>query len=193
MRPFRAFLLGFLTLGAAPLDAPGTVAGERHADALARSPAVPPPPGHRIITDRSGRKEIGKASVYAHHFARRPMADGKRYLPSANVAASRMLPLGSTAKVTDLQTGRSAVVKVEDRGPFVDGRVVDLSPHVARQIGLEHQRGVAPVVVAPIAVPQRNGAVTAGAGASSLPQARSPTAQPMPIRSSTRVTTSDSQ
>ncbi|HEY0837534.1 MAG TPA: septal ring lytic transglycosylase RlpA family protein, partial [Azospirillum sp.] len=64
-----------------------------------------------------------------------------------------------------LDTGRSAVVTIQDRGPFVEGRIVDLSPATARQIGLGRDEGVTTVEVAPIAVPQPDGSVRRGAGA----------------------------
>ena len=73
--------------------------------------------------------------------------------PRANNAASRTLPLGTVAKVTDVATGKSAIVKIEDRGPYIKGRIVDLSPATARKIGITRHIGVANVVVAPIAVP----------------------------------------
>jgi rare lipoprotein A len=72
--------------------------------------------------------------------------------------------LGTTAKVTNLDNGKSALVKVEDRGPYVDGRVVDLAPKVAEELEMTKQ-GIAPVVVAPVAVPLPNGDVKLGAGA----------------------------
>jgi rare lipoprotein A len=92
------------------------------------------------------------------------MADGKRFNPDANIAASKTLPLGTTAKVTNLQNGKSATVQVEDRGPWINGRVVDVTPKVANDLDIGKQ-GVVPVVVAPIAVPQPDGAVKLGAGA----------------------------
>jgi rare lipoprotein A len=99
------------------------------------------------------------------------MADGQRMNPNANVVASKNLPLGTTAAVTNLENGRTATVDVEDRGPFIDGRVVDLSPKVARELDVRKQ-GVVPVVVKPIAVPQPNGEVKLGAGAAGAsPQA----------------------
>jgi rare lipoprotein A len=67
--------------------------------------------------DRSGKKRIGKASFYAHMFAGRKMADGKQMDPQQDNAASRTLPLGTTAKVTNLETGKSAFVTIQDRGP----------------------------------------------------------------------------
>jgi rare lipoprotein A len=87
--------------------------------------------------------------------------------PNTDTAASKTLPLGTVAEVTNLENGRSAKVQVEDRGPFIDGRVVDVTPKVALQLGMM-RRGVAPVVVKPIAVPQPDGAVKLGAGAAGL-------------------------
>ena len=85
--------------------------------------------------------------------------------PQANVIASKTLPLGSTARVTNTATGKSAVVTVEDRGRLPGGRVADVSPHVAQELALTRKQGVAPVVVTPITVPQPNGSVKLGAGA----------------------------
>ena len=135
---------------------------------LAAQPPVTEPPGNHPPIDHSGRKQSGKASFYGHHWAGRKMANGRRFDPSTNVAASKSLPLGTVAKVTNLQNGKSATVKVEDRGPYVKGRVVDLTSSTAEKIGITDQ-GVAPVVVAPIAVPQPNGEVKAGAGAVEVP------------------------
>jgi rare lipoprotein A len=115
--------------------------------------------------DRSGRAKVGKASFYAKRFAGRKMADGTRMDPSQPVAASKTLPLGTVAKVTNLETGKSTAVTIQDRGPYVDGRIVDLSPSAARDIGLTHKQGVAPVEVAPITVPTPDGGVKPGDGA----------------------------
>ena len=60
-----------------------------------------------------------------------------------NNAASRTLPLGTTAKITNLETGRSAVIVIRDRGPYVTGRAVDLSPATAQRIGLTRRQGLA--------------------------------------------------
>jgi len=104
--------------------------------------------------DLSGKKRVGKASFYAKQFSGKPMADGAPMDPQGNNAASKTLPLGTTAKVTNLETGQSAVVTIRDRGPYVPGRIVDLSPAIAQQIGITPRKGIAPVVVAPITVPQ---------------------------------------
>jgi rare lipoprotein A len=135
---------------------------------LAEQPPVAEPPGHRPPIDHSGRKQKGKASFYGEAFRGRKMANGRRFNPDAEVAASKSLPLGTVAKVTSLKTGKSATVRVEDRGPYVDGRVVDVTPKTAAKLGMVGD-GVAPVVVAPVAVPQRNGDVKAGAGAAEVP------------------------
>ncbi len=118
------------------------------------------------VADRSGAKRFGKASFYANFFAGRKMADGKIMDPHTNNAASRTLPLGTTAKVTNLQTGKSAVVVIQDRGPYVDGRIVDLSPATAQQIGINKRDGIAKVTVTPIAVPMPDGRVKLGEAAS---------------------------
>ncbi|HTI84693.1 MAG TPA: septal ring lytic transglycosylase RlpA family protein [Acetobacteraceae bacterium] len=136
---------------------------EAHQEAT-RLAQLPPIVPHGRQIDHSGRAQTGRASYYAHHFDNRKMANGKRFHPNTNVAASKNLPLGTTARVTNLNNGKSATVHVEDRGPFVDGRVVDVTPKVAGELDIR-EAGVAPVVVAPIAVPQKNGEVKLGAGA----------------------------
>jgi rare lipoprotein A len=86
--------------------------------------------------------------------------------PQTDNAASRTLPLGTTAKVTNLKTGKSAVVTIQDRGPYVDGRIVDLSPSTAQKIGITRREGIAKVEVTPIAVPMPDGRIKLGAAAS---------------------------
>jgi rare lipoprotein A len=115
--------------------------------------------------DRSGDRQVGKASIYADKFANRKMANGRPMDPTDDNAASKTLPLGTTARVTNLQTGKSTVVTIEDRGPYVAGRIVDLSPATADKIGLARKQGIAPVAVEPIAVPLADGSVKPGAGA----------------------------
>ena len=107
--------------------------------------------------NRTGLKRIGIASFYATRFAGRKMADGTPMRPQGDNAASKTLPLGTTALVTNLKTGRAAVVTIRDRGPYVNGRIVDLSPATARKIGLDRKEGLAKVEVAPIEVPLADG------------------------------------
>jgi rare lipoprotein A len=166
MTPLRTVAAGMLwlctvTSGWAADTPQNPLVADQEAQKLANLPPTVP---HGMRIDHSGRKEKGRLSYYSQHFDNRKMADGKRFNPNSNVAASKTLPLGTTAKVTNLQNGKSATVQVEDRGPFIDGRVVDVTPKVANELDVRKQ-GVAPVVVAPIAVPQPNGEVKLGAGA----------------------------
>ena len=113
----------------------------------------------KIQLDRSGRTRVGKASFYAARYAGKTMADGSAMQLYSNNAASITLPLGTTAKVTNLETGKSAIVTIRDRGPYVAGRIVDLSPATARKIGLSRKQGLANVKVAPLTVPLVDGSV----------------------------------
>lgn len=110
----------------------------------------------QVKVDHSGRKQRGKASYY--NLPGRKMADGTPMNPASNVAASKTLPLGTKAKVTNLTNGKSVVVVIRDRGPFVAGRIVDVTPKTAEQLGMR-QSGVAAVEVTPLEVPQRDGSV----------------------------------
>ena len=101
------------------------------------------------------RSQQGEASYYGREFNGRRMANGERFDPTSNSAAHRSLPLGTTARVTNLQNGRTATVKVRDRGPYARGRVIDVSPRTADHLGMKHG-GVAPVRITPIAVPERD-------------------------------------
>lgn len=112
--------------------------------------------------DLSARKRRGNASYYARQFFGKPMANGAPMNPRGNNAASRTLPLGTVAKVTNVATGKSAIIKIEDRGPYIKGRIVDLSPATADKIGITKRIGVAKVVVTPIAVPLPDGQVKLG-------------------------------
>jgi rare lipoprotein A len=116
-------------------------------------------PSATIQLDRSGQKRTGKASFYADRYSGKTMADGTPMRLYSNNAASITLPLGTTAQVTNLENGRSAIVTIRDRGPYVAGRIVDLSPATARKIGLEHKKGLAKVEVAPLKVPLADGTV----------------------------------
>ncbi len=107
--------------------------------------------------DLSGRTRFGIASFYAKKFAGREMADGTKMDPHGDNAASKTLPLGTTAMVTNTETGQSAQVTIQDRGPYVRGRIVDLSVSTARKIGITHHMGIAAVTVAPISVPMPDG------------------------------------
>ncbi len=105
------------------------------------------------VGKRVPHKQVGKASIYSTTLQGRHMTNGERFNTSSSSAASKTLPMGTKARVTDLETGKSAQVTIKDRGPVPKGRVVDLTPHTAQQIGLTRKEGIAPVVVVPTSVP----------------------------------------
>jgi peptidoglycan lytic transglycosylase len=80
------------------------------------------------------RAENGIASVYSTESGNKT-ADGGRLNPGALTAAHRTLPFGSKVRVTNKRNGRSVVVTINDRGPFIRGRVIDLTPAAARELG----------------------------------------------------------
>lgn len=101
-----------------------------------------------------GKKaQRGKASYYGPEFTGKKMAGGERFDPKSNSAASKTLPLGTKAKVTNLETGKSKEVVIEDRGPYVEGRIIDVTPKTAEQLEFKKE-GVAPVKVQPLEVPK---------------------------------------
>jgi rare lipoprotein A len=87
-------------------------------------------------------QEAGYASWYGKEFHGRPTSSGEIYDMHALTAAHRTLPLGTVAEVTHAENGRSVRVTINDRGPFVDGRIIDLSYGAANQIDMADQ-GVA--------------------------------------------------
>jgi rare lipoprotein A len=103
-----------------------------------------PAPGAR--PSRPARGEVGLASFYGERFHGRTTASGARYDMRALTCAHPSAPFGTRLRVTDLETSRSVVVVVTDRGPFVRGRVVDLSLAAARTLGMV-ERGIARVRV----------------------------------------------
>ncbi len=106
---------------------------------------LPPAPPPRQVAVGSIRREIrGVASWYGPGFHGNRSASGERYNQNALTAAHRSLPFGTKVQVTNLNNGRSVVVKINDRGPYVRGRVIDLSAAAARVLGMI-QSGVAPV------------------------------------------------
>jgi rare lipoprotein A len=78
----------------------------------------------------------GVASWYGPGFAGRKTANGERYKPSGITAAHKTLPFGTHVRVTNLENDKSIVVRINDRGPFVKGRIIDLSNGAAKKIGV---------------------------------------------------------
>lgn len=80
--------------------------------------------------------QTGKASYYAKKFNGRKTASGKKFRSYKRTAAHKTLPFGTKVKVTNLRNGKSVKVKINDRGPFVAGRIIDLSRKAARKIDM---------------------------------------------------------
>jgi len=87
---------------------------------------------------------IGAASFYGRKFAGRPTASGEIFNPALMTAAHKTWPFYTIVKVTNLKNNKSVVVKINDRGPFIEGRDIDLSRGAAQRIGMV-QDGVATV------------------------------------------------
>lgn len=86
----------------------------------------------------------GNASYYADKFIGRRTASGEIFRQHRRTAASKTIPLGTKVKVTNLDNGKSVKVRINDRGPYIQGRIIDLTRKAARKIGML-QQGVAPV------------------------------------------------
>ena len=82
-----------------------------------------------------GYQESGKASYYAMKYQNRITASGERLKQESNTAAHRKLPFGTKVKVTNIKNGESVVVKINDRGPFINGRIIDLTRSAFSRIG----------------------------------------------------------
>jgi rare lipoprotein A len=105
--------------------------------------------------------EVGMASWYGPPYAGRKGADGTVYDQNAMTAAHLTLPLGTMVRVTNLTNNESVVVKITDRGPFVHGRIIDLSLAAAKATGV-YRAGVARVRVEAFAAPVRTNADPGG-------------------------------
>ncbi len=97
------------------------------------TPKLPPP-------------QSGKASYYSDRLKNRPTASGERYHPDKLTGAHRRLPFGTRVRVTRPSTGQSVVVRINDRGPYAKGRIIDLSRKAAEALGIV-RAGVAAVRV----------------------------------------------
>lgn len=111
-------------------------------DAPPAAPSVAAPAGDATV-------EEGHASYYSRRFTGRRMASGERLNPDSNVAAHRTLPFGTVVRVTNLQNGRTEIVRIADRGPHMRGRILDVTPRVAERLGMR-AAGVVPVSVTPV-------------------------------------------
>lgn len=92
--------------------------------------------GNLSTTQKSAHSETGIASFYGPEFSGRKTASGEIFDPEAFTAAHRTLPFGTLVRVTHLNNNRSVEVRINDRGPFIKGRIIDLSPAAARQLDM---------------------------------------------------------
>ena len=163
MRSWRGVIIP-LALSAVAMTLPGLV-NAAEASASGGSVVELTRPGVRNLgprgDDHSGRVRQGMAGLMTGRLNGERQASGLRFDPSGGVAASSVLPLGTTVRVTNLENGRIAMVQVQDLAPRGSNRLLDLSPASARALGL---RGEAKVQVAPLAVPQRDGTILMGDG-----------------------------
>ncbi len=106
--------------------------------------------GHHVpqktASNLIGYTETGQASFYAMKFQFRKTASGERFNQFAMTAAHKKLPFGTMLVVTNLESGKSVKVKVNDRGPFIKGRVIDLTRAAFAKIG-DTQKGIIPVKI----------------------------------------------
>ena len=92
-------------------------------------------------TKKPAPYQMGTASWYGEYFQGKPTASGEPYNMHEFTAAHPTLPLGTYVKVTNLRNGRVVVVRINDRGPVVDGRIIDVSYNAARALGFK-ERGL---------------------------------------------------
>jgi rare lipoprotein A len=103
---------------------------------------------------KQGQTQRGVASYYHDSLHGRKTASGEVYNKRISSAAHKSLPLGTKVRVTKVSNGKSIVVRINDRGPFVRGRIIDLSRRAANDLGIIHS-GVARVKVEVLSVPRR--------------------------------------
>jgi rare lipoprotein A len=108
------------------------------------APLLDAEPARAPAAQESRLQQFGVASYYARRHHGRRTANGERFDMDQLTAAHRTLPFGTVVRVTDVASGRSVTVRINDRGPYAAGRVIDLSRAAARQLGIL-EAGVAKV------------------------------------------------
>jgi len=134
-----AILLSVASLGAGAASRPSSLEA-----AKVTPPLVNQTSGHnqrKTNSQKSKAYQAGTASWYGVQFQGKPTASGEPYDMRDFTAAHPSLPLGSFVKVTNLRNGKAVVVRINDRGPFVDGRIIDVSYNAARALGFK-ERGL---------------------------------------------------
>ncbi len=93
-----------------------------------------------------GQVQTGKASFYAKSFSGRTTANGEKYNPKKFTAAHRHLPFGTKVRVTNIANNKSVIVRINDRGPYISGRIIDLSLAAAKKLGFTKE-GITDVAI----------------------------------------------
>lgn len=143
---WQSYVRGVLALMILSLAVACTTQHEPAQPSLTPSAVAPPPMMPAAPQTRAHTSKAVRASYQGDAYAGHRTASGERYDPRALTAASSTLPIGSSVMVTNPATGRSVKVRINDRGPNVRGRSLDLSKHAAEEIGITKQ-GVARVNV----------------------------------------------
>jgi peptidoglycan lytic transglycosylase len=132
-----AIVLSVASLGAGAAPGPGSSEA-----AKVILPSVTSTAGHKIHKNKkSPPYQVGTASWYGEYFQGKETASGEAYDMYAFTAAHPTLPLGTFIQVTNLRNGRAILVRINDRGPVVDGRIIDVSYNTARALGFK-ERGL---------------------------------------------------
>jgi rare lipoprotein A len=137
-----------------------------------------------VLDSSDGFRERGIASWYGRDFHGRTTSSGEIYDMNAMTAAHKSLPIPTWVEVTNLNNGQRVIVKVNDRGPFIDGRIIDLSQRAAQEIGMI-EAGTARVQVRALGAP--------AAGPAASPQTVAQNEPPAPQRSRGFSLISDAQ
>lgn len=140
----RALAAALALAVAACAHAPAGREAPREPSAAPPEAAPPPAAEAPAPAPEEAREQTGFASFYGHKFQGRRTASGERYDVHRLTCAHRTEPFGTRLRVTDLESGKSVVVRVNDRGPFSRGRIIDLSLAAARELGMV-RRGLARV------------------------------------------------
>ena len=132
-----AVLLSIASLGAGAASGPNS----SEAAKLVKPTVVKTVSRQSAEQPKNSPYEVGTASWYGEYFQGRETASGEPFDMQALTAAHPTLPLGTFVRVTNLRNGRAVVVRINDRGPVVEGRIIDVSYNTARVLGF-HERGL---------------------------------------------------
>jgi rare lipoprotein A len=134
-----AVLLSVASLGAGAASGPSSLEAAK----VTQPPVIETGSHKTRKTNRPKSKgyQVGTASWYGERFQGKPTASGEPFDMRDFTAAHPRLPLGTFVKVTNLKNGKAVVVRINDRGPVVDGRIIDVSSSAARALGFK-DRGV---------------------------------------------------